>query len=161
MDGNAYSRIVRVIRNETEEQSKTGETDYAGLGASPLKARLGTVTQRVPLKIKVAGVELPTEVLRINERLTKGAKWKEKITSPKSDYTGLSGSLSGPVACSGDGCNPQLSSVTAGDIHSTDTTVDEAEVEQLEVDLDVDDQVLLVTEDDQIFYIVMKVVKAV
>lgn len=167
MDRDPYTRMVAVIRGETSERSATGETQPAGLGANPCKMRLGKVTQRVPLKISVAGVEQPAEALKINERLTKGAKWKVRITSPDSDYRNLTGQLSGPVSCSGEGCNPQLGAITSGQLHSTDTTIGRdtetgrATVEQLEIDLDVEDRVLLLTEDDQVFYIIMKVVDAV
>lgn len=165
MDGNPYARMVAVIRGESSEQTPTSESKPAGLGANPCKMRLGKVTQRVPLKISVAGIVQPTEVLYINERLVKGAKWKVQITSPDSDYKGLTGELSGPVTCPGEGCSPQLGQVTDGNLHSTDTTIGKptamATTEQLEIDLDVDDRVLLLTEDDQTFYIIMKVVKAV
>ena len=164
MDGNPYARMVAVIRGESSEQTPTSESKPAGLGANPCKMRLGKVTQRVPLKISVAGIEQPTEVLYINERLVKGAKWKMQITSPDSDYKGLTGELSGPVDCSGEG-SPQLGTVTDGQLHSTDTAIGKpdamATTEQLEIDLEVNDQVLLLTEDDQTFYIIMKVVKAV
>lgn len=142
MFGDPYARLIAVIRNESTELTSTGETSMAGLGARPAKMRLGTVLQRAPLKLRVMGVEQPTEVFYINERLTKGAAWKAKITSPGSDYRGLTGSVT-------------------GNVHSTDTVIDNATVEQMEIDLNVDDQVLLLTEDDQVFYIVMKVVKAV
>lgn len=161
MDGNPYARIIDVVRGETQEDASARESIQGGVGAAPIKARLGIVTQRVPLKIKVAGIEQPTSVLRINERLVKGAKWKVKITSPTSDYRGLTGQLSGPVSCPGGHGSPQLDAVTGGQLHSTDTTIDQAVTEQLEIDLEAGDQVLVLTEDDQIFYIVMKVVKAV
>ena len=54
-----------------------------------------------------------------------------------------------------------LISLTGGQVHSGDTTIDEAVVEQLEIDLEVGDDVLMLTENDQIFYIVMRVVAAV
>jgi hypothetical protein len=165
MDGNPYARMVAVIRGETSEKTPTGETDHAGLGASPCKMRLGKVIQQVPLKLKVAGIEQPTEVLKINERLVKGAKWKVKITSEDSDYKALTGNLEGPVTCGGEGCAARLGAVTGGQLHSDDTRIGSEEkkavTEQLEIDLEVGDQVLLLTEDDQIFYILMKVVDAV
>ena len=161
MEGNPYSRIVSVMRGETGEQTTVGETAAAGLGAVPAKMRMGTVSQRVPLKITVAGIELPTGALRINERLTKGAKQLVKVTSSNSDYRDLSGSLSGPISCSSSYGSPELGAVTAGKLHSADTVIDKATVAQLEIDLDVGDQVLMLTEDDQIFYILMKVVDAV
>lgn len=156
MDDNPYSKLLGLIRAESSETAETGETEMTGIGAGPAKLRLGEVTQREPLRIKVAGIEQPTGVLRINERLVKGAKWKTKTTSPNSDYKTLTGKLSGPVTCGG-----ALSTVTAGELHSTDTTIDEATVEQLEIDLEVGDEVLLLTTDDQMFFILMKVVDAV
>lgn len=156
MDGNPYSKMLGLIRAESSEIAETGETAVAGIGAGPAKIRLGEVTQQVPLKIKVAGIEQPTSVLRVNERLVKGAKWKTKTTSPKSDYKVLAGALSGTVTCGG-----ALSDVTDGHLHSTDTTIDEATVEQLEIDLEVGDEVLLLTTDDQMFFVLMKVVDAV
>ena len=78
----------------------------------------------------------------MNERLVKGARWKTKTTSPNSDYRGLSG-------------------VVTGQVHSADTVIDEAVVEQLELDLEAGDEVLLLTQDDQVFYIIMKVARAV
>ncbi|HIT31688.1 MAG TPA: hypothetical protein IAC25_02475 [Candidatus Enterenecus stercoripullorum] len=123
--------------------------------------------QKVPLTITVAGVEQPTQALKINERLTRDAEWKVQVTSPDSDYNELSGSLAGPVTCPGGHGSPVLGQVTGGQIQSKDTIIGKdtpsgmATVKQLEVDLDVGDQVLLLTEDDQIFYILMKVVDAV
>ena len=156
MDGNPYSKILDLIRAESSEETFNGETSVAGIGAGPAKMRLGQVIQKVPLKIKVAGIEQPTEVLRINERLVKGATWKAKTTSSNSDYKALTGALNGSVTCGG-----SLSDITAGQLHSADTTIDEATVEQLEIDLELGDEVLLLTTDDQIFFIIMKVVKAV
>lgn len=158
-DGNPYARMVSVMRGESGERTATGESDSAGLGAGPAKLRLGTVVQRAPLEITVAGVRQPTEALRINERLTKGARWKAKIASPNSDFGQLSGPISGPVSTPlGTGA---LISLDSGEVHSGNATIDEATVEQLEIDLEVGDMVLLLTEDDQIFYIIMKVVGAV
>lgn len=161
MAGDTYSRIVSVIRGESSERNRAGDSQNAGLGASPVRMRLGVVTQRVPLEVRIAGIEQPTEVFYINERLARGAIWKAKIGSPASDYRGLSGALGGPVSCAGGCGSPRLGSVETGALHSEDSVLDEATVEQLEIDLQVDDQVLLLTEDDQVFFIIMKVVRAV
>lgn len=167
MDGNPFARMLAVMREEGGESAAGGETRAAGLGAAACKLRLGKVTQRKPLKINVMGVEQPTQVLRINERLTDGAKWKVTIKSPDSDYNDLDGQLEGPVECPGGHGSPQLGAVTGGQLHSGDTVIGKdaegsmATTEQLEIDLEVGDRVLLLTEDDQIFYIVMKVVDAV
>ena len=184
--GNPYARMVAVMRGESVEHSASrsgaqgaqaaGETDQAGLGAGPVKMRLGKVAQRKPLEIIVAGVRQPTEALRINERLTKGAKWKTKITAsvdvlddparrPSATFfgpTGVYGPVNGTVVCGGLGCSaPQLTSIDNGTLHVDDVIVDQTEHEQLEIDLEVGDQVLVLTEDDQVFYIIMKVVGAV
>ena len=158
-DGNPYARALMLIRAQGEDAAPAGDSVQAGLGAVPARMRLGEVITASPLTVRVAGLIQPPRALRINERLTKGAKWKTKTTSPNSDYNGLSGPISGPVDTPhGTGA---LISLTSGEVHSTDTTIDEAVVEQLEIDLEPGDEVLLLTEDDQVFYIVMKVVKAV
>lgn len=167
MLGDPYARMISVIRDQSREQSGLGESQSAGLGANPCKLRLGQVTRKVPLEVTVAGVKQPTEVLKINERLTRGAKWKVQITSPDSDYKALTGTLAGLVDCPGGHGSPQLGEVTGGQLHSGDTTIgkdsagSEAQVRQLELDLEVGDQVLMLTEDDQRFFILMKVVDAV
>lgn len=165
MDGNPYARMLSVIRSESTDEAEHRGGTQGGLGVLPCRMRLGKVTQRSPLKVSVAGLEQPTEALRINERLTADAEWKVTITSPDSDYNALSGTLSGPVSCGGDGCAPQLGTVTGGQLHSENTRIgsktDPAVTKQIEIDLDVGDLVLLLTEDDQLFFIVMKVVNAV
>lgn len=158
-DGNPYARFVALSRETAADTGPAGDSAQAGLGAASARMRVGKVIQRAPLKVRVAGLEQPTETLKINERLVKGAKWKTRTTSPNSDYNGLTGPISGPVDTpSGPG---ELVRLTAGEVHSTDTTIDEATVEQLEIDLEEGDDVLLLTEDDQVFYIIMKVVDAV
>lgn len=147
MDGNPYNRLIGLIRAESAEMTDTGETAAAGIGASPAKLRIGKVTQKVPLKISVADIEQPTKVLRINERLVKGAKWTAKIKSSNCDFAALSGELN--------------ETEISGQLHSSDTAIDEATVEQMEIDLEVGDEVLLLTTDDQAFFVLMKVVNAV
>ena len=187
--GNPYARMVAVMRGESVEHSASrsgvqgaqaaGETDQTGLGAGPVKMRLGRVTSRKPLRVKVAGIEQPTEALRINERLTKGAKWKTKLTSPVDvlddparrpsatffgppGRPGVYGPVNGTVVCGGLGCSaPKLTSIDSGTLYADDVIIDQMEHEQLEIDLEEGDQVLMLTEDDQSFYILMKVVDAV
>lgn len=177
--GNPYARMVAVMRGEAGEHSASrsglsgdqaaGETNQAGLGAGPVKMRLGTVVQRKPLEIMVAGTRQPAEVFKINERLTKGAKWKTKITAPVDVLedparrpsasffgpTGVYGPVTGPVSPSG-----TLTAINNGSLKVDDVIIDQTEHEQLEIDLEEGDTVLLLTEDDQIFYILMKVVDA-
>lgn len=159
MDGDPYARFVALGRDVSADANPAGDSAQAGVGAAPARMRLGRVIQRVPLKVSTAGISLPTKALRINERLVKGAKWNAKATSPNSDYNGLTGPIEGPVTTPhGTGA---LISLTGGQVHSGDTTIDEAVVEQLEIDLEVGDDVLMLTEDDQLFYLIMKVVDAV
>lgn len=160
-DGDPYIRFVALSRGLSADAMPAGDSQQAGLGAAPARMRLGKVLQRVPLKVRVAGLEQPASALRINERLVKGAKWKTKTISPSSDYNGLSGSISGPVTTPHGASTGALERISGSQLHSPDTTIDEATVEQLEIDLEVGDEVLLLTEDDQVFYIVMKAVKAV
>lgn len=141
-DGDPYARFLAIGQEQASDAGRAGDSQQAGLGAAPARMRLGEVITAAPLTVRVAGILQPTKALRINERLTKGAKWKTKTTSPNSDYRKLSGAVTGQV-------------------HSADTVIDEAKVEQLEIDLEPGDEVLLLTEDDQVFFIVMKVVKAV
>ena len=114
MIGSAYSRILAILRDEVSESSGQAESGAAGLGAQPARMRLGTVRQQQPVRVRVMGLDLPTEVFRINEHLTVGAE------------------LSGGIPA-----------------------------QHMKIDLEAGDQVLLLTEDDQMFYIVMKVVMAV
>ena len=141
-DGSPYARMVTLMRDQGADAAPTGDSAQAGLGAAPARMRLGKVISTAPLTVQVAGLTQPASVLKINERLTKGAKWKTKTISPNSDYNGLTGSIS-------------------GEVHSNDTVIDEAVVEQLTLDLEPGDEVLLLTEDDQRFYLIMKVVDAV
>lgn len=161
-DGNPYARMVSLVRNEA------GETG----GVGPVKMLLGTVANREPLEIIVAGTRQPAEALRVNERLTKGARWKAKITAPvdvlndqarrpSGTFADVHGPVSGVLACPGEGCAPELTGITGGTLYSNDILIDQTEQEQLELDLEKGDTLLLLTEDDQVFYVVMKVVSAV
>lgn len=161
MDGNPYAQLLALTREQAADAGPAGDSQQAGLGAAPARMRLGKVLTREPLTVKVAGLRQPTSVLKINERLVKGAKWRTKTTSPNSDYNGVTGPIQGPVTTPHGASTGALERLTGGEIHSTDTTIDEATVEQLEIDLEVGDQVLMFTEDDQVFYITMKVVDAV
>lgn len=161
MDGNPYARWVELIRGQSADAGPAGDSAHAGLGAAPARMRLGRVVSTLPLTVRVAGCVQPAGALKINERLVKGAKWKAKITSPDSQYNGLTGPISGPVTTPHGASTGALERLTDGQVHSTDTTIGQATVEQLSLDLEEGDEVLLLTEDDQVFYIVMKVVDAV
>lgn len=94
MGGDPYAAMVALMR---EQGAGSDNTD--GLGAAPVRMRLGRVVGNAPLAVRTAGAVMPPAALRLN--------------------AALSGELS------------------AGD------------------------DVLLFTQDDQIYYIVMKVVAAV
>lgn len=159
MDGDPYAGLIALMRGQGEDANPAGDSRQAGMGATPARLRLGTVVSTAPLKVRTAGLVQPPSALRINERLVKGARWKTRTTSPNSDIKDFTGPISGPVqGVHGIG---SLIEFTGGEVHIPDTVVDEAAVEQLELDLDAGDTVLLLTEDDQMFYIIMKVVDAV
>lgn len=159
MDGDPYASLAALTLGQRTETGESVDSTQAGLGALQVRMRLGRVESTVPLTVNVAGLIQPPSALRVNERLVKGAKWKTKTTSPNSDIRDFTGPISGPVqGVHGIGA---LIEFTGGEVHIPDTTIDEATVEQLELDLEVGDEVLLLTSDDQIFYIIMKVVKAV
>lgn len=159
MEENPFTRFLAMVQEETADAGPAGDSAQAGLGAAPARMRLGRVVSAAPLTVRVAGIVQPTKALRVNERLVKGAKWKVKLTSPDSDYNGLTGPIEGPVTTPhGTGA---LISLTDGQVHSPDTTMDQAVTEQLEIDLEAGDEVLLLTQDDQVFYVLMKVVDVV
>lgn len=161
MEGDPYARWVELTRGQSSDAGPAGDSAQAGLGAAPARLRLGRVVSAVPLTVRVAGIVQPTQALRINERLVKGAKWNTKTTSPDSQYNGLTGPIYGPVTTPHGMSTGALEQLTDGQVHSPDTTIGQATVEQLSLDLEEGDEVLLLTEDDQVFYIVMKVVDAV
>ena len=142
MDGDPYAALAALAGGMDLETGESRASAQAGLGAIQARMRLGRVVGTAPLTVNVSGLNQPPSALRVNERLVKGARWKTKTTSPNSDYRGLSG-------------------VVTGQVHSADTVIDEAVVEQLELDLEAGDEVLLLTQDDQVFYIIMKVARAV
>ena len=142
MDGNPYAALAALAGGMDLETGESRASAQAGLGAIQARMRLGRVVGTAPLTVNVSGLNQPPSALRVNERLVKGARWKTNTTSPNSDYRGLSG-------------------VVTGQVHSADTVIDEAVVEQLELDLEAGDEVLLLTQDDQVFYIIMKVARAV
>lgn len=131
MDQDPYARFVELGRRMSAEPPMDFRETSANTEGAAARLREGIVDTVVPLSVKVAGLEQPAKALRINERLTKGAKWRGKIDSKQPDFRS-----------------------------STSRTVADAEFEQLELDLEAGDRVLLLTCDDQVFYIVMKVVNA-
>ena len=159
VDGNPYAALAALTWGQGREDGEGGASAQAGLGAVSVRLRLGRVVTAAPLTVQVAGTVQPPSALKLNERLVRGARWRVRLTSPSGDFSGLNGPVSGPVTTPhGAG---SLMELTGGTLHSTGVAMDEAEAEQLELDLAAGDEVLLLTQDDQVFYIVMKAVNAV
>lgn len=131
MEQDPYAKFVDLGRQMSAEPTFDLRETSANMEGSAVRLREGIVDTVIPLSVKVAGLKQPANALRVNERLTKGAKWRGKIDSKQADFRS-----------------------------STSNVVADAEFEQLELDLEAGDRVLLLTCDDQTFYIVMKVVDA-
>ena len=157
MDGDPYSRMISVMRNESAGQSDAGGAAQAELGSGPARMRLGRVVGLDPLQIRVAGMNLPASAFKINERLTDGSTWMMELASENSLYAGLKGTLACPCPLDSGGGGHQ---VGGGSLASDSTIIREATATQLGLALALGDELLLLTEDDQRFYILMKVVSA-
>lgn len=131
MSANSYADFVALGRQMGQEKALDMTETSADVEGAAVRLRVGVVETVVPLCVKVAGLKQKAKALKVNERLTRGAKWRVKIESKTPDFRS-----------------------------STSNTVADAEIEPLELDLEAGDQVLLLTCDDQTFYIVMKVVAA-
>lgn len=131
MSANSYADFVALGRQMGQEKALDMTETSADVEGAAVRLREGVVDTVVPLCVKVAGLKQKAKALKVNERLTKGAKWRVKIESKTPDFRS-----------------------------STSDTVADAEIEPLELDLEAGDKVLLLTCDDQTFYIVMKVVDA-
>lgn len=140
MGDDAYSELVALMRGQS------GVADGMS-GSAPVRMRLGRVVSTEPLCVEVAGLRQPASALWINAELVKGAAWKVMITSPEATFRALAGA-GGPAE------------LPSGTLKSTDATLDKADMQLLEFVLAPGDQVLLFTEDDQTYYIFMRVVKA-
>lgn len=112
------------------------------------RLRLGTVLSVTPLKVDVAGTEQEAARFWIAHRLVDGHREKLRVTG-----SAVSGALAINASC-GKGFH------TAMDIHSGTVALDAVATQDGPV-LAAGDTVLLLTEDDQIFYIIDKVVQCV
>ncbi|MDR3728902.1 MAG: DUF2577 family protein [Oscillospiraceae bacterium] len=126
-----YSRIYAAMRKAGGEGAQAGR----------LRLRLGTVRAVSPLSVEVAGTEQEAERFYICHRLARGHT--EKI-----QLTGGTGSFSANGGTHGVSIDPgtvQINQLTA--------TLEEPV-------LQAGDLVLLLTDDDQTFYLIDKVVQA-
>lgn len=124
------------------------EAGGAAVPAGNARLRLGTVTSPAPLEIDVAGTAQEAERLYISHRLVDGHREKLRVTG-----SAVSGALAINASC-GKGSH------TSMDIHSGTVALDAVAAQSGPV-LAAGDTVLLLTEDDQIFYIIDKVVQCV
>ncbi|MEG0780766.1 MAG: DUF2577 family protein, partial [Oscillospiraceae bacterium] len=116
--------------------------------AGAIRLRLGTVVSATPLRLDVAGLIVEGSDLYLCDRLRAGHR--EKLTVESSQVTGA---VSGSVSCS------HAPAVLSYTIQSGTARLGTATVVLLESPLQAGDAVLLLTEDDQTFYCMDKVVK--
>lgn len=139
MRENPYSELAGLIREAGQPQGPVG----------PVHLRLGTVLAADPLKVDVAGTNQEAARFYISHRLV-----KEHWELLRLDCTSVSEqfNLSVPCPLSAHSGDPGSSSGTLNTPHCVAT--------QAEPVLKPGDEVLLLTEDDQIFFVIDKVVKA-
>lgn len=138
MEGNAYSELADMINEAGRPKGPVG----------PAHLRLGTVLTADPLKVDVAGTIQEADRFYISHRLVKGHQELLKL-----EGDGVNGELSIHASC-GYGSHSSMS-VSSGTLASPHCLATQAEPV-----LKPGDEVLLLTEDDQVFYLMDKVVKA-
>ncbi len=147
---NAYDAIYSAMR--------TAGAEAASAGA--VRLRLGEVLSPLPLKIDVAGTVQEAERIKICRGLTVGSTCHASLTGTGQTSGGVSGPVSGSVACGGHG-SPALTAITGGMLSAETVSVADLTLTRAEIGLKAGDIVLLLTDDDQTFYLVDKVVQAV
>lgn len=138
MQENAYSELVSIMRETAKPKGPMG----------PIHLRLGVVLEADPLKVDVAGTIQEAERFYISHRLVKGHQELLEL-----DCSGVNGNLSIQASC-GYGSHSSMS-VSSGTLNTPRCVAAQAEPV-----LKAGDEVLLLTEDDQTFYLMDKVVKA-
>lgn len=138
MQGDAYSELAGMITEAGQPKGPVG----------PAHLRLGTVLTADPLKVDVAGTIQEADRFYISHRLVKGHQELLELAC-----TGVNGSLSIQASC-GYGSHSSMS------VHSGTLNTPHCLATQAEPVLKPGDEVLLLTEDDQVFYLIDKVVKA-
>ena len=126
-----YSRIYEAMRKAGGEGAQAGR----------LRLRLGTVRAVSPLSVEVAGTEQEAERFYICRRLVRGHTEKIQLTGGAGGFTANGSSHSVSI----DSGTVQITRLTA--------TLEEPV-------LQAGDLVLLLTDDDQTFYLIDKVVQA-
>jgi len=146
----AYDTIYSAMR--------TAGAEAASAGA--VRLRLGEVLSPLPLKLDVAGTVQEAERIKICHSLTVGSTYRAALKGVKQTSDGLSGPVDGDVACGGHG-SPKLTTITGGTLYAETAAVEDLTLTRLEIGLRKGDIVLLLTDDDQTFYLIDKVVGAV
>lgn len=131
MKENPYSAIAGLIAEAGRPK---------GL-AKPIRLRLGTVLSAAPLKVDVAGTTQEAERFYISHRLLDGHEEKVSLKGGSGGFDANGGT--------------HRVALVPGTL-----TVEEAAMRQAGPVLKPKDEVLLLTEDDQYFYLIDKVVKA-
>lgn len=126
-----YSRIYAAMRKAGGEGAQAGR----------LRLRLGTVRAVSPLSVEVAGTEQEAERFYICHRLVRGHTEKIKLTGGAGGFSANGGTHGVSI----DPGTVQITQLTA--------TLEEPV-------LQAGDLVLLLTDDDQTFYLIDKVVQA-
>ena len=132
MEGNPYSLFHQMMGKEIQNRRQT-------------IVRQGMVLSARPLSIKVGGLPIPLDgsCVWVNESLVQEHREKLSLEEP-------AGSLEGQGSCS-DGGTVSGYTVTGGQVETTARLVEPL--------LQAGDQVVLLSEDDQQFYLVCKVVR--
>ncbi len=141
----AYDAIYSAMR--------TAGAQAAAEGA--VRLRLGTVLSASPLKLDVAGTIQEVERIKICRGLTAGSACRASLQG-----TGqTAGGVSGPVTYRKNGLI-QSAEVVEGTLSAQSVEVADLTLTRLELGLKAGDVVLLLTDDDQTFYLIDKVVQA-
>ena len=138
MKEDAYSALASMMREAGRPSGPMG----------PIHLRLGTVLAADPQKVDVAGTIQEAERFYISHRLVKDHQELLEL-----DCSGVNGNLSIQASC-GYGSHSSMS-VSSGTLNTPRCVAAQAEPV-----LKAGDEVLLLTEDDQTFYLMDKVVKA-
>jgi len=140
MQEDTYSELVSLMREAGAPKSPVG----------PAHIRLGKVLSADPLRLDVAGTIQEAERIYISHRLV-----KEHRELLRLDCTGVTAGFALSASCPRSAHSGSAASATAGTL-----TTPRCAAVQAEPVLKPGDEVLLLTEDDQIFFLIDKVVKA-
>lgn len=139
MQQDAYSEILEVMRTAAAPSGLAG----------PVHIRLGKVLAVTPLKVDVAGTIQEAERFYISHRLLKDHEETMDL-----ECTEVSGSFSLTASCSEGAHSGSAASMSSGTMRARCAAT------LAEPVLQPDDVVLLLTDDDQTFYLIDKVVRA-